>query len=423
MKILLINTSDRQGGAALACYRLMKALEKEGNSVKMLVKDKQSEDADIFSVNTSVWKKSLNYVRFLWERFVIWTANRFSRENLFAVSLADTGTNISKHPLVQDADILHIHWINNGFLSLRDIRKLVALGKPIVWTMHDMWAFTAICHHARTCENYNIRCKDCPFLKIPSSTDLAARIWKRKLKLDYPKITFIACSEWLLNRAEKSFLLRNSALISIPNPIDTRLFCPGNKKKAKEFYGLDEAKVAILFGAAKVSNPRKGYFYFIRALELLTERYPELNDRVELIVFGASEIKLPDTVPYPVKLAGYVSSVDRIIALYEAADVFVTPSLEENLPNMVMESMACGTPVVGFRTGGIPEMIVHKQSGYIAAYESVEDLMKGIYWVLFEADRRELAMTSIAKVKACYSEEKVARQYMKCYDRLLRNRI
>ena len=160
MRVLLINTSERVGGAAIAASRLMEALKNNGIKAKLLVRDKQSDQISVVSLKHNwlmVWK-------FVWERIIIWKANRFKKNNLFAVDIANTGTDITSMPEFQQADVIHLHWINQGMLSLKNIDKILASGKPVVWTMHDMWPCTGICHHARECHNYEQECHHCPFI-------------------------------------------------------------------------------------------------------------------------------------------------------------------------------------------------------------------------------------------------------------------
>lgn len=419
MKVCLLSTSEKNGGAAVACNRLLKALCKEGVEVKMLVRDKQTSDENVISVNTSWIKRKINKFRFLWERIVIWRINCFSRENLFSVSVANSGTDITQYTEFKEADIIHLHWINQGFLSLCDIKKITQSGKPIVWTMHDMWPFTGICHYAGNCEKFQIECGNCLFLKCPSAEDLSFQVLLKKQHLNYDKITFVACSRWLANIAQKSHLLRNVQVKSIPNPIDTIIFSPQDKKNMRKKFGLPIEKSVILFGAVKLSDPRKGFEYFCKAMELLAQNYSELEEKLELVFLGEAKVNLPTLIPYKTNFVGYLRSTEEIVSLYSAVDIFVIPSLEDNLPNTVMESMACGTPVVGFNTGGIPEMIDHKINGYLAKYKDCKDLMNGIYWTLFDADYSILSLNACNKVVEKYSEKIVADQYIELYNKLL----
>ena len=389
MKILILNTSERTGGAAVAAGRLEKALLRVGVSVSKIVRK----------------DTKLNRLRFYWERLIIFLCNGLNRKKLFMVSIANTGEDISSNPLVKEADIIHLHWINQGFLSLNNIKKLVELNKPIVWTMHDMWPCTGICHHARDCKRYQEKCGSCIFLDSKGN-DLSTKIYNRKLSLyKLANITFVGCSQWLTNRAKQSRLLENKLVCSIPNPIDVSLFRQKGQKEVRNLLGLPLNKKLLLFGALNATDRRKGIEYLITSLELLDRQ------DVELVVLGQVKENIRNMFSLPIHSIGYLSDELKIVDLYNAVDMFVTPSLEENLPNMIMESMACGTPCVGFRVGGIPEMIDHQVNGYVANYKDSKDLANGIQWVLEHKEPQTLSEACIKKVKENYCEEIVAKQY------------
>lgn len=422
MKIVLVSTYEKKGGAAVACERLMKALQKTDVKVRRIVLDKSTQNPDVVSVNDSFKQKIWNKIRFLSERFIIWMNNGFSRKNLFQVSIANAGNDISSLPEIQEADIIHLHWINQGMLSLDNIQELLALGKPVVWTLHDMWAFTGICHYSGDCAHFKEKCGCCPWLGRKGKTkDLSGRVLKLKRQLNYGKISFVACSSWLQRIASESTLLRNLNVYSIPNPIDTALFKPLEKLKAREKFSLVTGKKMILFGAVKLTDERKGYRYFCEAVKLLRESYPELQEQIELVFLGDIKGDMPEVGYFKSNFVGYLSDMNAIVQLYSAVDVFVIPSLEDNLPNTVMEAMACGTPVVGFDVGGIPEMIEHRRTGYVAEYKNSVDLMRGISWVLFEADTENLRKLSVERVKNLYREDIVAKQYISLYSELTVN--
>jgi glycosyltransferase involved in cell wall biosynthesis len=402
MKIVILSTYEWKGGAAIAAGRLQSALQKEGVDVSMLTGD---------MLNTSGWKKRVNFLRFVAERLVIFLACRFRRENLFRVSIANTGTDVSNHPLVREADVIHLHWINHGFLSLADIRKLLQLGKPVIWTMHDMWPSTGICHHARECTHYKEQCHHCPFLRSLKKEDLSSRIFHQKKKLlNQANVAFVGCSRWITETAGEGALLKNKHVYTIPNPIDTTLFFPAeDKRMAKESMGFPANKRLLLFGAFNVSDKRKGLDHLIKALHFLPK-----EEMIELVVFGQTK-GVPDLYSHPVHFIGYISDEAQKATLYNAVDVFVTPSLEDNLPNTIMEAMACGTPCVGFKVGGIPEMIDHKQTGYLACYEDALDLAEGILWVLNHNKDGQISSACRQKVETFYTESVVAKQYIRLY--------
>ena len=386
MKVVLVNTMAK-GGAYVACRRLYDALKKQGVNVSFV------------AVKATKWS-------FLWERFCIWVANRFSRKNLFAVSIANTGTDISQLPEIREADIIHLHWINQGGLSLRDIQQLQALGKPIVWTMHDMWPFTGICHHANECTQYQTKCLSCP-----KNADILAQItFDKKLQI-WHNIVFVGCSRWIASLAEKSRLTHDGQVLSIPNPIDTTLFVPNAKTQAKQQLGLDPTMRYVLFGAVNSATPAKGMKYLLEADRQL------MGQNIQYLVLGRNGKLIIDQLTHKGVELGFVNDDKQKALIYNAADVFVTPSLEENLPNMIMEAMACGTPCVGFNVGGIPEMIDHQVNGYVAHYKDAKDLAEGIKWVLASED--DLGAKARQKVLTAYSEEKVANQFIELYKSLL----
>ncbi len=420
MKVLLINTSEKKGGAAVACKRLMKALARSGVEVKMLVRDKATGDESVIKANEGWLAEKKNFARFVWERFTIFSSNNFRKQNLFAVSIANSGISIANHPAVMEADILHLHWINQGFLSISEIDKLTKLGKPIVWTMHDMWPATAICHHSRNCNNYQTECKNCFFLEKPSEHDLSNQTFKRKKRIwSTSDIRFVTCSQWLEKRTKASALINPANVQAIPNPLDTTFYKRIDKQKARARFGLPSGKKLILYGAANITDKRKGIDYYVKACRILSEKFAESNEELELVFFGQVKENIDGLFPFPIHHVGYLSDDEAIRDLYNAVDLFVTPSLEENLPNTIMESLSCGTPCVGFNIGGIPEMIDHQRNGYLATYKSANDLAKGIYWCLWEADYGVLSRNAREKVESCYSEEFVANKYIRLYREIL----
>ena len=417
MKVILLNTFESSGGAAIAANRLMKTLINAGIDAKSLVLHKQTNDENVISIQSSFIKKQLARLKFLWERGIIFLYSHLNRKNLFSVSIANTGFDISRLPLVKEADIIHIHWINQGFLSLPDLKKIAGSGKPIVWTMHDMWPCTGICHHARECNHFTKECGQCFFLQSKRDKDLSHKIFLQKKQHIFSNnhITFVACSTWLANKAKISGLSKNHRIVSIPNPIDVSLFRMVDKASSREKLGLPKDKKLLLFGAVNVTDKRKGFDYLVDALNKLINRH--LHTELGLVVLGQAKTGFKEHIKIPVYSMGYISKQESIVALYNAVDLFVTPSLEENLPNTIMEAMACGTPCVGFNIGGIPEMIDHKQNGYVAEYKSPEDLANGINWIFQEADYAMLSINARKKVESTYSETIVAKQYMELYKR------
>ena len=416
MRVVIINTSEQTGGAAIAAGRLMESLKNNGIKAKMLVRDKQTDCITVVGLRRN-W---LQVLKFVWERVVIWKANHFKKHQLFAVDIANTGTDITQLPEFQQADVVHLHWVNQGMLSLKNLRKILESGKPVVWTMHDMWPCTGICHHAVDCTRYEQECHHCPYLYGGGSKkDLSTRVFRKKKALyRIAPITFVACSHWLEERAKRSALLEGETVVSIPNPINTNLFRPRDKQEARRKCQLPADRKLLLFGSFKVTDERKGVKYLVESCRLLAEKYPEWKESLGVVVFGNQSGQLQDMLPFKVYSLGYVKDERSLVDVYNAVDFFVTPSLQENLPNMIMEAMACGVPCVGFNVGGIPEMIDHLHNGYVARFRSAEDFANGIQWILTEPEYDELSEQACRKAVSSYSESTVAKKYMDIYNKI-----
>lgn len=418
MKIVLLNTSESTGGAAVAANRLMRALQKAGVFAKMLVRDKRTDDPAVVSVNTTFLKRKINFLRFAWERLVIFLHNRQDRGTLFRVSIADTGTDVSRHPLVKEADVIHLHWINQGFLSLKNIRALMRSGKPVVWTLHDLWPCTAICHYSCGCERYRTGCGACPFLHSTRPEDLSSRVFRKKAFLKESPVHLVTVSSWLKEIAEASALTRGLPVTVIPNVLDTTLFHPADRQEARRALGLPSDKKVILMGAARLNDPIKGFEYLQQALATFRGRTDIL-----LVLFGG--IKGDDSfladLAVPFVSMGLLTDTARIARLYAAADVTVVPSHYETFGQTLIESMACGCPAVSFNNSGQRDIIDHQTNGYLARYPDPADLAAGIEWLLSHPQPSLLAEACIRKVQAEYTEAVVARKYMDLYDRLIRS--
>lgn len=410
MKVTLLSTYDTYGGAGVAASRLLNSLQLNGVDARMLVHQQTGKQKGVQAFGN----QKVALARFALERSLFLRDER-EKAVRFAFSPANIGVDISTHPLVQEADVLHLHWVNFGFLSLSSLQKLINLGKPIVWTLHDMWAFTGGCHYAGDCLGYRVCCGNCPFLHRPAPHDLSHRIWLHKQKIcKNTPLTIVTCSEWLANQARQSALFKNKTVISIPNPIDTQVFKTDDKIKAREALGLPTDKPLILFAAQNVQDERKGFRYFREAVQRM-----ENPNTVEIATFGKSQVSDFQDFPTKVHHLGSLSDVSKIVQAYQAASVFVIPSLEDNLPNTVMESLACGTPVVGFRTGGIPEMVRHQSTGFMATQHSVEELVEGINWVLFRSDYEQISRNAAEFVVNNFSEKIIAKHYLSVYQDLL----
>ena len=418
MKIVLISKHAKTGGAAIAAHRLMEVLRENSIDATMLVQEGGDQQEGVFSTGDGLLKRWANLLRFITERLVFLRHEK-SRNIRFLYSLGNTGENLLRNRHVREADIIHLHWINAGFLSLRSLKGLINSGKPLVWTFHDMWAFTGGCHYALDCEEYKRMCGSCPYLKKPGKRDLSHRIWKKKEKIFLnSKVTVVTPSNWLNECTRSSSLLGHWDVRTIHNPFDQTLFRPLRREDSCRNLGLDPEKKYILFGAATVRNMLKGFDYFMEAVRLLQQEL-EQDAGVEILLFGKTKGDMEHLFPLKTNNITFTGSVQKIVDLYNVAHLFAIPSLQDNLPNTIIESMLCGTPVVGFKTGGIPEMIDHKKDGYLADYRSARDLADGMKWILMSDPYDSLSEAVRRAAIARFSRERSAEQYVKLYRELV----
>ena len=418
MRVLIVNTSEKTGGAAVASNRLMHALNHEGVKAKMLVRDKQTSQLTVVQLP----HRRLRYAYFLWERWCIFWRLRFARRHLFEIDIANIGSDITALPEFREADMIHLEWINQGMLSLKGIRKILDSGKPVVWTMHDVWPATAICHYTRGCEAFKTGCHHCRLLPHGGSeNDLSAHVWRRKQRIyGQRSIQFVTCSRWLAEQAKQSELLTGHTVTDIPNPIDTSVFRKKNREQARRQLSLPADKRIILFVSQRVTDERKGVAYLVDALGMLVDSHPVLREQAAVAVLGGHAEDICNRLPLAAYPLRYISDEEQIVDVYNAADVFVLPSLEDNLPNTIMEAMACGVPCIGFDVGGIPEMIDHRVNGFVARFKDVESLASGIRWVLDQtAGSDELNRQCIKKVMTTYAQQHVAMRYIDVYQKAL----
>jgi len=417
--ILHLSTFHLEGGAGVAATRLHRALLRSGEDSCMLVPEIHNPEKAITPLADTKWKSRMAFARFVAERLYFYPYEK-DKSVRFAFSPAVAGTDISNHPLVKKADIIHLHWINFGFLSINSLEKLFALGKPIVWTLHDMWAFTGGCHYSRGCEKFLTHCHYCPYLSKPDLYDISFSQFEQKVAIyKMTRMAMVSPSKWLSDLTKKADLTKNIQALSISNCLDTEVFKPKYKPEIRKALNLPTDKKLILFAGANTQDPRKGFNYFKEAIEISNAS----SGNIEVLIFGKSNPGSFDAFPVPVHYLGKITETDQMVAVYNGADMIVVPSLEDNLPNTIMEAMACGTPAVGFATGGIPEMIDHKLNGYIADLKSASSLAEGIEWVLNNNTDDKLSENARQKVMDNYSENVVTAQYNKLYELMLENKV
>lgn len=361
-------------------------------------------------------------LKFFLERLEIFLRNGFTRNNLFAIDTGRYGNRITDLPEFKEADVIHLHWTNQAMLSLKDLEKILASGKHIVWTMHDMWPFTGICHHSDTCTNWLKSCGNCRLLKRPYKKDMSYEVFQKKLGIySQGKIDFVACSDWLKELAVQSPLLKGQKVRSIPNPINTAFYVPAGsdntptRNEIRKTLGFPTNKYLLLFAAYKVTDVNKGIDYLIESITLLCQEHPELKDKIALVLTGKESETLCEDFSIPVYSMGYVNDESTMLRIYQAVDLLLMPTLMDNLPNTVAESMSCGTPCVAFHVGGLPQMIDHNVNGYLSAYRDSLDFAHGIAQLLTSPNYASICRNARSKAVQSYSEKNVADQFIRLY--------
>lgn len=388
----------------------------------MLVQRKFSLSEKVYSVSDTYINRQRTNLRMTADLLEM---KLFTRKDKGRFSIGDVGLDIRDNELVKEADILHLHWINEGFLSIRSIRKLNKLNKPIVWTFHDMWGFTGGCHYSGECRRYQAVCGSCPYLKHSSEHDLSNKFHLNKSGIFRNiDLTIITCSKWLSEITLQSSIFANGDVTPVPNTLKVDIYKPMDQQACRQKLKLPQDKFLLLFGTLNTKEERKGFSYLRRSLQHLSGVRPSLREKIELIVFGTSSPEELQDFPFKINSLGRIGDDNKLAVCYNAADLFLAPSLEDNLPNTVMESLACGVPVAAFNIGGIPEMVDHKLNGYLAKEKSVEDLAEGILYFYEHPDEMPAVKENARKkVVDCFSPEIIAAKHIQIYHKALEKKI
>lgn len=417
-KVVHLSISDINGGAAIAALRIHNAQLKSGIDSKLLVQSKLSDNSNVISLVQTPLDKIKRYIRVFLDKLTFKTLSLSKRERF---TFPNFGMDLSNNDLVREADVINLHWINEGFLSLKSILLLAALKKPLVFTLHDMWAFTGGCHYNHGCEKFINNCGNCPALKFRGENDLSRKIYKMKSRA-FKDLNFSAVtpSNWLNAEAKKSSLFRNRKIRTIHNPVNTGIFKPNEKLNSCKKLNLPTEKNLILFSAMELINERKGLRYLISALKIISKNQPEYLENTNIVILGLTAGMELSEIPFQIHIFGKITNENKLVDCYNAADIYVTPSLQDNLPNTVVESLSCGTPVVAFNTGGMPDMIEHLKNGYLAELKSSEDLAAGMVTLLSDPKvllkmKEKCRETALEK----FNEETIANQYSAYYKELL----
>lgn len=407
MKVLIVNSSDIEGGAARASYRLHKALLDAKVDSQILVQSKSSDDYTVLGPFTKI-QKAFGKLRPTLDSI----PTRFYKEKtktLFSPSWLGFSGIVDKINKI-NPDVVHLHWVCGGMMTIEDIARIKA---PIVWSLHDNWAFTGGCHIMWECNKYKESCGTCLRLGSTKEKDLSKKIFNRKQKAFSQKkdMTIVGLSRWLNECSKSSTLLKDKNHINLPNPIDTTTFKPFDKVKSRELWNLPIDKKLVLFGAmSATSDVNKGFKELSEAMQKLTK-----NSNIEFVVFGSSKPQNAPDFGFRTHYLGSLADDVSLVTLYCAVDVMVVPSLQENLSNAIMESLSCGIPVVGFNIGGNSDMIEHKVNGYLAKPFDTSDLKNGIEWILNNENYDELCKKSREKVVNEFDSKVVVEKYIQLY--------
>jgi glycosyltransferase involved in cell wall biosynthesis len=406
MKVLHINQSDIGGGAAIAGHRLHQGLLAQGINSRQIVSAKQTNSDQVMQMPRP-GKLEKNLARI---------TNRLGLNDLEIQS----ATRLAEQPFYAEADILNFHNLHGSYFNYLAIDNLTAT-KPAVYTLHDMWSFTGHCAYSYDCTKWQTGCGSCPYPEIYPAIkqDTSAITWKLKNWVyGRSNLVIVTPSNWLAEQARHSMLNR-FAVHHIPYGIDTNIYQPLDSAQCRAVLNISQGKHVLMFGAASLNDTRKGGDILHKALIDLPQ---SLKANIVLLTLGGGGESIAESIGIPTISLGYVSSDHLKAIAYAAADLFIFPTRADNLPLVLQESMACGTPMVSFKIGGVPDLVRPGQTGYLAIPEDIDDFRAGIIQLL--EDRalrqqmgqhcREIAITE-------YSLELQTIRYVELYKDLLAN--
>lgn len=420
MQVTLLSTNERAGGAAIAANRLHLGLQRGGVASRMVVLGRQSDDPAVDVVGRGPGRRLRRFVRRRRRRAFRrrYGPARPPKLELFSDDRVPWPDALAG--TLPAADVYNPHWVA-GFLDYGRFFRRLPAGTPFVWTLHDMNPFTGGCHYDLGCGRFRDGCGACPQLGSRDPADLSAQVHHRKaaaLAHLRPATTrIVAPSAWLAREAADSALFARFRVDIIPNGLDTDVFRPQPRACARDELGLPAGGRVVLFGADSVANHRKGFDLLLEALDGLgAER------EVTLAALGGGTVQVPAAAG-PVVPLGRIGDARLLALAYAAADLFVLPTRADNLPNVVLEAMACGTPVVGFDVGGVPDMVRPGETGLLAPPEDVDALRGAIATLLDDDDLRARLGAECRRVAVeAYRLELQAERYKALYEELLEAR-
>jgi glycosyltransferase involved in cell wall biosynthesis len=412
MKVLLLNESDINGGAARATYRLHQGLRLAGTDAQMLVRARFSRNRSVVAQQT--WRTKLGpAMNVLPLKFY-----QNNQPGMFSVQWFPDDILGAVERLAPD--IVALNWVCNGYLRIETIARFK---QPLVWILHDLWPLTGGCHDDLGCDRYQDQCGKCPQLASYQDWDLSRWVWQRKAKawadLD---LTIVAPSQWMASRAAQSSLFRQRRIEIIPHGLDTTRYRPIAQTMARDLLNLPQDCYLVLFGALDgPSNHRKGYHLLLPTLQHLAQTVG--NPAIELVIFGTSQPEMVEALPFKAHLLDKLNDDVTLALAYSAADLLLVPSMQESFGQTASEALACGTPVVSFNATGLRDIIDHGQNGYLAEPFDVKDLARGIAWVLQDQTHcQKLGQTAREKAVQAFSVELQASRYRSLFDEIWQSR-
>jgi len=400
MRAALLNTYDERGGAARAALRLHRALPSAGVDSRLVVQRRFGHGPGVIGPRGGIEGGLPGILATLRPRLESIPVRRYPhrRQSLFSPAFLPDG--IAGRIRRIEPDVVHLHWVGFGFVQPETLARF---GRPIVWTLHDSWPFTGGCHLPGDCVRYREVCGACPALGSADEDDLSRRLIRRKQRAWFELVAaggihFVAPSRWIADAARSSTLAGGLPLEIIPNGVDMARFQPRDREAARERLRLPRESRTVLFsGLEGLGDRNKGFDLLLAALGRMETSTPDFR----LLVIGAKapDVAFPDALRDRTHFAGQVDDEDLVAWHLAAADLLVLPSRQENQPNLVVEAMACGRPVVAFRTSGLPELVEHGQTGLLADPFDPEGLAVGMSQILRDPPRAR-AMGDRARAQA-----------------------
>lgn len=416
MRVVHLSTSDIKGGAARSAYRVHCGLVERGHDSLMLVRQKSSDDPRVIAAPLD--DESARTLQLVQERCI--DNNRTPLSNTH-FSIGYPHVDLSARPEIQSADIIHLHWVS-GFQSPQSIRALGSLGKPIVWTFHDQRAFTGGCHFSAGCTRYEAECGDCPQLQEDFFQLSRAAVTDERDLLPTRAMTVVCPSAWMANCARASATFRDCKIDIVPYGIDTTVFYSRNKADARASLGLPEKSVVLLFGGDGLMVKRKGFPLLVEAMQLAMQQRKFAGKvrqgEIVLACFGGVLGPLRWKLPTEPLQFGRIETDEVLAAIYSAADLFLLPSLEDNLPNVMIESICCGTPGVGFKIGGVPDVMTQGLTGRLVRPNDAAAFAKAIVDLSLSPTRRAWLRWNCGKrSRRRWSNKRQVASYLQIYER------